>query len=108
MAVSAASQDFRFRPVSSEELPELTVEISALTPMRQIDSIEEIKVGRDGLYLEKGARRGVLLPQVPIEQGWDLQEFLEGTCRKAGLPPDAYKNGAKLFTFSAEVFHEKQ
>lgn len=107
MAIAAASQDPRFPPVRAEELPELSFEISALTPREQIESIEEIKLGRDGIYIQKGMYSGVFLPQVPIEQKWDMTTYLEQVCRKAGLPGDAYKSGARLFTFSAEVFHER-
>jgi len=107
MAVAAATQDFRFPPVRVDELPDITLEISALTPLKEIDDIEQIKVGRDGIYIIKGINRGVLLPQVPVELGWDRTEFLENTCRKAGLPREAYKSGATIYTFSAEVFHQE-
>jgi len=106
MAVNAAARDYRFTPVRPGELKDIKVEISVLSPLRKIASVDEIKVGRDGLYIVKGQYRGVLLPQVPVEQGWDRKTFLEQTCRKAGLPPDAWKEGADLYVFTAEVFGE--
>jgi uncharacterized protein (TIGR00296 family) len=67
-------------------------------------SLDEVDIGRHGLLISDGARRGLLLPQVPVENGWDREKFLEQTCRKAGLPPDAWQNGAKIEGFCAEVF----
>jgi MEMO1 family protein len=107
MAINAAARDYRFTPVRPDELGKIKVEVSVLSPLRKISSVDEIKVGRDGLYIVKGLYRGVLLPQVPVEQGWDRNTFLEQTCRKAGLLPDAWKQGADLYTFTAEVFGEK-
>lgn len=108
MALSAASRDLRFRPVTSKDLPDISVEISVLTPLKLIHDPEEIVVGRDGLLIERGGQSGVLLPQVATEQGWSRTEFLQGTCRKAGLPLDAYEKDAKIYTFSAEIFHRKE
>ena len=107
MAVAAASHDRRFPPVRSTELDAIDIEISVLTPMLRVTDPTSIKVGRDGLYITKGMRTGVLLPQVPVDQGWDRETFLERTCRKAGLPPDAWKEGAEIYRFEAQVFGER-
>jgi AmmeMemoRadiSam system protein A len=109
MARAAAFQDPRFPPLQAEELPEIDLEISILTRMRRIGAIEEITVGVHGLYLEQGPRRGLLLPQVAAEYGWDRLTFLRQTCTKAGLPQDAWKDGAtRIFVFSAEILKEHQ
>jgi AmmeMemoRadiSam system protein A len=104
-ALNAAFHDPRFLPVSEEEAPELEVEISVLSPPRPILP-EEIVVGRHGLVVARGLCRGLLLPQVAVEQEWDAPTFLEQTCLKAGLPTDAWKRGATLQAFTAEVFAE--
>jgi len=105
MAVQAAFNDPRFEPVSADEWANCDFEISVLTPMKKIESIEEIEVGVHGLYIEKGANSGLLLPQVATEQGWNRTEFLEYTCYKAGLPKDAWKSkDTDIYIFSAEVF----
>jgi AmmeMemoRadiSam system protein A len=107
MAVAAAFSDPRFPPLKEEEVAGLDVEISVLSPMCQIKSIDEIQVGRDGLYLERGPHRGLLLPQVATEYGWDRRTFLKQTCVKAGLPPDAWEDPAtRIFIFSAKILHE--
>jgi len=107
MAQAAAFGDPRFCPVKADELEGLDIEISALTPLRQIEDISEIEVGRHGLYIVKGFHSGLLLPQVAMEYGWDRATFLRETCGKAGLPQDAWKDGdAKIFIFSASVFGE--
>jgi AmmeMemoRadiSam system protein A len=107
MAVAAATQDGRFEPVVVDELPDLTIEISALGPLRPVRPAD-VEVGRDGLLISEGGRRGVLLPQVPVEHGWDREEFLAHTCWKAHLPEDAWRRpGAELFAFTAEVFGEE-
>ncbi len=106
---NAAFEDPRFPPVSMKEFDDISIEISVMTPLRPIESIEEIEVGTHGLVIEKGFHRGLLLPQVPTEWGWDRDEFLEHICRKAGLPPDAWKDpDAQLKVFSAQVFSEKE
>ncbi|MGE5127403.1 MAG: AmmeMemoRadiSam system protein A [Betaproteobacteria bacterium] len=106
MAVAAATQDGRFDPVTSDELPQLQIEISALGPLQPIRP-EEVEVGRHGLLISLGGRRGVLLPQVPLEHGWDRETFLEHTCWKAGLPEDAWRRaGVELLGFTADVFGE--
>jgi AmmeMemoRadiSam system protein A len=104
-AVAAATEDPRFSPVSQEELPSLCVEISVLTPLFPIRP-EEVEVGRHGLMVSQGRARGLLLPQVPVEWGWDRETFLDQTCVKAGLRPSAWRHGATLKAFTAEVFGE--
>ena len=106
MAIAAATQDPRFNPVTSSEIDNLVIEISVLTPMQKVSSIDEIEVGRDGLMIRKGYMSGLLLPQVPTEQGWDKNTFLEHICYKAGLPADAWKS-AELWKFQAIVFSEE-
>jgi len=107
MARAAAFQDPRFPPLQAEELPEIDLEISILTPMRRVDTTAEITVGVHGLYLEQGPRRGLLLPQVATEHGWDRLTFLRQTCVKAGLPPDAWKDAAtRIYIFCAEILKE--
>jgi AmmeMemoRadiSam system protein A len=106
MAVAAATEDGRFEPVALEELPALALEISALGPLRPIRP-EAVEVGRHGLLISLGRRRGVLLPQVPLEHGWDRETFLKHTCWKAGLPEDAWHDpAAELLGFTAAVFGE--
>lgn len=106
-AMSAALKDYRFPPLDEEELPEIEIEISVLTPPQPVKNIEEVVVGRDGLIIEQGIYKGLLLPQVPGEYDWDLNEFLEQTCLKAGLPTDAYQDPkTKIFSFQAIVFNE--
>ncbi len=108
VAISAALHDPRFPPIGKEELKEIKVEISVLTPPRRIKEIEEIKVGRDGIIIKKGYDQGLLLPQVATEYGWDLPTFLEHTCHKAGLPKDAWQDkDTEIWIFSAEVFGEE-
>jgi len=105
MAQAAAFRDPRFRPVTEDELPYVTLEISALTPLQKIDNPDEIEVGRHGIFIRKGYSSGLLLPQVATERGWERITFLRETCRKAGLPMDAWKEkDAEIFVFSADVF----
>ncbi|MGB9618142.1 MAG: AmmeMemoRadiSam system protein A [Desulfomonilaceae bacterium] len=105
MAKAAALRDPRFRPVTPDELPYIDLEISVLTPLEEIASPDEIKVGVHGLLISKGSRSGLLLPQVASERNWDTITFLEETCRKAGLPKDAWKEeGTRIYVFSADVF----
>jgi AmmeMemoRadiSam system protein B/AmmeMemoRadiSam system protein A len=108
MAISAASRDPRFSPVKKGELDDLELEISVLSPLRKITDVNEIEVGKHGIYIIKGRNRGVLLPQVATEYGWDRLTFLEQTCRKAGLDMDAWKEGADILIFDAEVFSEEE
>ena len=102
-ARAAASEDPRFARVRLPEARTLRISISILSPLRSI-SASEIEIGRHGLVISKDARRGLLLPQVPVEHGWDPNTFLEQTCLKAGLPRDAWRNGAHIEAFTAEVF----
>jgi len=112
-AVSAAVEDYRFRPVRAPDLPHLTVEVSVLTVPEMIpfttpeEMIRAVTVGRDGLLVEGPGASGLLLPQVATEQGWSAEELLEGTCEKAGLPVRAWRDArVKVRRFEAEVFHE--
>jgi AmmeMemoRadiSam system protein B/AmmeMemoRadiSam system protein A len=105
MAAAAAFDDPRFPPITKEELKDLSIEISVLTPFKQITDVKEIEVGKHGIYMERGFYSGLLLPQVATEYGWDRNTFLEQTCRKAGLPPDAWKDkDTKIYIFSADIF----
>ncbi len=112
-SINSATQDPRFPPVSFEELDQILFEVSVLTPPQPIkvekpqDYPSEIRVGQDGLIVEKGYYKGLLLPQVPIDWGWDEEEFLCQCCVKAGLPPDCWlTRGAKIFKFQAIIFEE--
>lgn len=106
-AVKAATQDHRFSKVTTEELPDLHIEISVLTPLEEVGSLDEIEVGRDGLMIVLGNSRGLLLPQVAVDNGWDRTTFLEKTCWKAGLPTDAYKSPeAVIYRYQALIFGE--
>jgi AmmeMemoRadiSam system protein A len=108
MAKEAAFGDPRFPPLRKEELERCHIEISALSPMSPCNDPRQVKVGVHGLFLIRGGRSGVLLPQVPVEQGWNLDKYLEYICIKAGLPPGSYKApDAQFYTFTAIVFEEK-
>jgi hypothetical protein len=107
MTVASSSYDPRFLPVTQAELYELEIEISVLTPLQKIDSIDRIEVGKHGLYIRRAEFAGLLLPQVATEWGWDRMQFLQQTCMKAGLAPEAWKEGAEIFIFSAEIFSAK-
>ncbi len=108
MALSAAFNDPRFKPLEARELPEVDIEISALTPLRPVSSVEEIEVGRHGIYIIRGPYHGVLLPQVATEYGWDRYTFLDQTCLKAGMAPGCWKMpDTQVLVFGAEVFGEK-
>ncbi len=105
MAQAACSQDPRFRPVNPDELKFLDFEVSVLTPFELVKDVSDIKVGLHGLLIRKGSRSGLLLPQVASERNWDVETFLRETCRKAGLPPEAWKEpDAEIYSFSADVF----
>ena len=109
MAIEAAFGDPRFPRLEAWELPGIRIEISALSPMESCADPRSVKVGVHGLYLIHRGRAGVLLPQVPVEQGWDLDEYLDYICVKAGLPPHSYDApGAELYTFTAVVFGEEE
>jgi AmmeMemoRadiSam system protein A len=105
-AVAASSADPRFPAISPVELPGLEIELSVLGPFEPLASAEELEVGRHGLFVERQWQRGLLLPQVATEWGWDRETFLAQTCHKAGLPRDAWKKDAKVWRFEAEVFAE--
>lgn len=116
-AVNAATRDYRFPSVTAAELPDITIEISALTPgdspetpFKKVRDISEIVIGRDGLYIERPPERGgILLPQVAVEQGWDVPTFLSAVCRKAGYPNHSWETpGYVLYRFSAQVFSERE
>jgi AmmeMemoRadiSam system protein A len=106
-ARAAAFEDTRFRPVTLEEARDMQIELSILSPPQSITP-EAVEIGHHGLLISMASRRGLLLPQVPVEHNWDRVTFLEQTCRKAGLPIDAWQTGAKIEAFTAEVFGEKQ
>jgi hypothetical protein len=106
MAVSAATRDPRFYPMKPKDLNDFNLEISVLSPLELISSVDEIRVGTHGIYLIKNSSRGVLLPQVAMEYGWDRDTFLRHTCLKAGLPEHAWKKDCKIYIFSALVFGE--
>ena len=105
-AVAAATSDPRFPRLTSEELDRSVIEVSLLGPLEPVQRLEEIEVGRHGLVVQMGYQRGLLLPQVAPEWGWNREQFVEQTCRKAGLPRDAWAHGARLSRFAAEVFGE--
>ncbi len=107
-AISSAVEDFRFSPLTAEELVRVEIEISVLSPLEEVHSTEEITVGEHGLVISRGGNRGLLLPQVASKYGWDRETFLQETCRKAGLPGDAWKKGARIQVFTAQVFSEKE
>ncbi len=108
-AISAATRDPRFAPVTVDELEEIHIEISVLSPLRQVDDPTEIQVGKHGVMVKQGQRQGVFLPQVAPEQGWDREQMLTHLCaEKAGLPPDAWERGASLYVFTAQVFSEAE
>lgn len=115
LSIESATSDFRFQPISIDELGELTIEISILTVPEELklknrkDAPKQIKVGRDGLIVEYEWERGLLLPQVAVEEGWDSKQFLEKTCWKAGVPEDSWlKDESKIFTFQAQIFTEDE
>ncbi|MCX6133533.1 MAG: AmmeMemoRadiSam system protein A [Ignavibacteriales bacterium] len=108
-AVKAALEDPRFLPLTAEELKNVEIEISVLSPLQKTTNIEEIVVGRHGLVIDAGHARGLLLPQVATEYGWGREQFLSQTCRKAGLPVDAWKKkGVSILTFTSDVFSEAE
>lgn len=108
LAIESATSDPRFQPVQLDELDSLEIEISVLTLPKPISSYEEIEIGKHGIIISKGPFRGLLLPQVPVEYGWDLEEYLSHGCMKAGLPSDEWKRGVEIEVFEAEVFSESE
>jgi AmmeMemoRadiSam system protein A len=107
-AVAACSADPRFLPITPIEVDEVMIEISLLGPLQQITGAADVAIGRHGLVVEQGPQRGLLLPQVAVEWKWDVDTFLAQTCHKAALPREAWKHGASLWRFEAEVFSEKE
>jgi len=105
-AADAATRDPRFPPLALASLSDVHLEISVLTPFRRVDDPAETEVGRHGVMVEQGPHRALLLPQVAGEWGWDRDTFLSQTCVKAGLPADAWRTGAAVHTFEAQVFGE--
>ena len=108
LAQVVADSDPRFPAVRPGELEDTRLEISVLPPEREIAAIAEIEVGRHGLIVQHGSCRGLLLPQVPVEHGWDVETFVAHTCMKAGLSATAWRSGVRMFVFEAEVFGEDE
>lgn len=109
MAIAAATKDMRFTAVTTEELPDIKIEISALSPMTKISSTAEVVVGKHGLFIVNGIQSGVLLPQVATENKWTRGEFLDNVCLKAGLPESAWRDpDSKIYIFTADVFYEEE
>lgn len=113
VAIGAATGDPRFAPLNSHELEKIHVEVSVLSPPELIvadrpsEYLEKIDIGLDGLIIERGIFRGLLLPQVPVEWGWDKEEFLANTCLKAGMSPDCWlQEGVKIYCFQSQIFNE--
>ena len=109
LAVSAAFNDPRFAPLQQDEYDQIDLEISVLTPLEVVEDVSHIRIGRHGLVIQQGVHKGLLLPQVATEYGWDVSTFLEQTCRKAGLPAMAWKDAdSTLYCFEALIFSEGQ
>jgi AmmeMemoRadiSam system protein A len=107
MAAAAATKDPRFYPMKKPDLDKFTLEISVLSPLQKISSIDEIQVGTHGIYMERNFHRGVLLPQVATEFNWDRDTFLQQTALKAGMGKDDWQENTDIYIFSAEVFNEE-
>ncbi len=107
-AISSAVHDPRFKPLKLEELSQIHIEVSVLTLPIEVKRVEDVVVGRDGIIISKGFHRGLLLPQVPVEQHWDREQYISYGCLKAGLDEGEWKRGVKIQTFQAEVFTEKE
>lgn len=105
-AVSAATGDPRFAPVTLAELPQLRLEISVLSPLRRVEDPAQVEVGTHGLFISQWGRHGLLLPQVATEFGWDRDTFLRQACLKAGLPADAWQQGAQIEIFTVDHFRD--
>jgi uncharacterized protein (TIGR00296 family) len=113
VAISAATGDPRFPQVTPSEMDDIQVEVSVLSKPELVEVqnpaeyLEKVEVGKDGLIVEMGIYRGLLLPQVPIEWNWDIEEFLANTCMKAGLSPDCWlQKGVKIYSFQSQIFEE--
>jgi AmmeMemoRadiSam system protein A len=107
-AISSATEDPRFRQVTAKELKDIDIEISVLTVPKKVKGYEDVVVGRDGIIISKGFMRGLLLPQVPVEQEWGIEEYISHGCLKAGLPMDEWKRGVQIETFEGIVFGEHE
>jgi AmmeMemoRadiSam system protein A len=107
MALAAALNDTRFEPLRAEELSDIEIEVSLLTPLRPVASASAIVVGRDGVVLSKDGRSAVFLPSVATEEGWNRDQLLDNLCVKAGLPPGSWRAGTQLSVFQADAFSEK-
>ncbi len=114
-AISAAIEDPRFLPVTLDEMNDIIVEVSILTPLtrlkgkRREEILKEIEIGRDGLVIRKGYNSGLLLPQVPLEEGWSKKDFISYTCLKAGLPPNCWLDEeTEIYKFHAQIFKEEK
>lgn len=110
MAIASATQDYRFayNPVTLKEMDEIDIKISILSEMKKVDSVEEIEVGKHGIWIKQGTQGGTYLPEVATEMGWNRIEFLEHCCaEKAGLPKDAWKKGAEIYIYSSQILDEK-
>jgi uncharacterized protein len=108
VAVKAATEDPRFLPVGRSELADVELEISVLSPLELVESVQEIQVGTHGVMVDAGYSRGLLLPQVATEYGWDREQFLSHTCLKAGLPASRWKEPElRIYTFTTEIFSDK-
>ena len=110
MAVAAATQDYRFAhdPVTEREMKDVDIKISILSPLKQIDSIEQIEIGKHGIWVRQGNQSGTYLPEVATDMGWTREQFLESCCaEKAGLSPDAWKEGADIYVYTSQVLKEK-
>lgn len=107
MAIASAFSDSRFLPLTREELCQIKIEISVLTPLQKVENLNEIVIGRHGLLIRKGLNSGVFLPQVPVEWDWELDEYLFQLCLKAGLPPNSHLAvGSELYSFCATIYSE--
>jgi AmmeMemoRadiSam system protein A len=109
MASAAATQDYRFMydPVTPKEMEVMDIKISVLSDLRKIRSIDEIEIGKHGIWIRQGSRSGTYLPEVATEMGWDREEFVEHCClEKAGLPADAYKKGAEMLVYTSQILEE--
>jgi AmmeMemoRadiSam system protein A len=107
MAAAAATEDPRFAPMQTADLDNFSLEITVLSPLEKIDDTEQIHVGTHGIYIEKGFHRGVLLPQVATEYGWDRETFLQQTCLKAGIAADSWQHpDAEIYIFNGQIIHE--
>lgn len=105
-AIKAATADPRFYPVTAGELDNIVIEISVLSPFRPVESLGDIAIGQDGLFISGNRRRGLLLPEVPLAYGWGKEMFIRALCQKAGLPDDAWPDRARLYAFTTESFEE--